>query len=154
VVYHVAPADKGGWVIHQSGARRESAHFETKREALARAREIVRESSSELVIHARDGRIAEADTFSSAATGKSVRIDVRTTPVVKALLRRAAASSHKNVTEFLLEAGINAAEEALADRRLFRLDDEQWEAFNAALDRPVAAKPRLARLLSEKSVLE
>jgi uncharacterized protein (DUF1778 family) len=90
----------------------------------------------------------------SAAKGKSERIDVRTTPVVKALLQRAAASSHKNVTEFLLEAGINAAEETLADRRLFRLDDEQWKAFNDALDRPVVAKPRLARLLSKKSVLE
>ena len=38
---------------------------------------------------------------------------------MKALLQRAAASSHKNVTEFLLEAGINAAEDALVDRRIF-----------------------------------
>jgi uncharacterized protein (DUF1778 family) len=91
---------------------------------------------------------------SSAAKVKSERIDVRTTPIVKEFLQRAAATSHKNVTEFLLEAGINAAEEALADRRLFRLDDEQWKAFNEALDRPVVAKPRLARLLTEKSVLE
>jgi uncharacterized protein (DUF1778 family) len=90
----------------------------------------------------------------SAATRKSERIDVRTTPGVKALLQRAAASSHKNVTEFLLEAGINAAEETLADRRLFRLNDEQWQAFNDALDRPVITKLRLAQLLSEKSVLE
>jgi uncharacterized protein (DUF1778 family) len=90
----------------------------------------------------------------SAATRRSERIDVRTTPLVKALLQRAAASSHKNVTEFLLHAGINAAEETLADQRLFRLDNEQWKAFNDALDRPVAAKPRLARLLSDKSVLE
>ncbi len=79
---------------------------------------------------------------------------MRTTPIVKALLQRAAASSHKNVTEFLLEAGINAAEETLADRRLFRLDEQQWKAFNDALDRPAVAKPRLARLLADKSVLE
>jgi uncharacterized protein (DUF1778 family) len=91
---------------------------------------------------------------SSPAVRRSERIDVRTTPTVKAFLQRAAASSHKNVTEFLLEAGINAAEETLADRRLFRLDDAQWKAFNDALDRPVVAKPRLARLLAEKSVLE
>jgi len=90
----------------------------------------------------------------STATRRSERIDVRTTPIVKALLQRAAASSHKNVTEFLLEAGINAAEETLADRRVFRLDDAQWKAFNNALDCPVVAKPRLARLLAEKSVLE
>ena len=90
----------------------------------------------------------------SKATRRSERIDVRTTPIVKALLQRAAASSHKNVTEFLLEAGINAAEETLADRRLFRLDEQQWKAFNDALDRPAVAKPRLARLFADKSVLE
>ena len=85
---------------------------------------------------------------------KSERIEVRTTPSLKALLQRAATSSHKNVTEFLLEAGIRAAEEALVDRRMFHLDDAQWQAFQDVLDRPVAAKPRLARLLADKSVLE
>ncbi|MFZ5610108.1 MAG: DUF1778 domain-containing protein [Pseudomonadota bacterium] len=89
-----------------------------------------------------------------AAEAKSERIELRTTPSMKALLQRAASSSHKNVTEFLLEAGINAAEDALVDRRMFRLDEAQWRAFQAALDRPVAKKPRLARLLAEKSVLE
>ena len=94
-------------------------------------------------------------TFMAIAENKSERIEVRTTPNMKALLQRAAASSHKNVTEFLLEAGINAAEDALVDRRIFRLDDHQWQAFQAILDRPVAAdKPRLTRLLAEKSVLE
>lgn len=57
-------------------------------------------------------------------------------------------------SHFLLEAGINAAEESLVDRRLFQLDDAQWQAFQDVLDRPVTEKPRLARLLSEKSVLE
>ena len=90
----------------------------------------------------------------SIAETKSERIEVRTTPSVKALLQRAAASAHKNVTEFLLEAGIKAAEDALADRRMFRLDDRRWKEFQNILDRPVVDKPRLARLLSEKSVLE
>ena len=88
------------------------------------------------------------------AETKSERIEVRTTPSLKALLQRAAASLHKNVTEFLLEAGIKAAENALVDRRIFRLDDQQWKAFQDILDRPVVNKSRLARLLSEKSVLE
>jgi uncharacterized protein (DUF1778 family) len=90
----------------------------------------------------------------AAAEAKSERIEVRTTPSMKALLQRAATSSHKNVTEFLLEAGIQAAEEALVDRRMFRLDDGQWQAFQDVLDRPVARKPRLAQLLAGKSVLE
>jgi len=89
-----------------------------------------------------------------AAEAKTERIEVRTTPTMKALLQRAAAFSHKNVTEFLLEAGINAAEEALGDRRMIRLDEAQWQALQDVLDRPVVHKPRLARLLTEKSVLD
>ena len=73
---------------------------------------------------------------------------------MKALLQSAAASSHKNVTDFLLEAGLAAAEMALADRRVFQLDDERWAAFQKALDRPVKAKPRLKKLFDEKSVIE
>ena len=88
------------------------------------------------------------------AENKSERVEVRTTPNTKALLRQAAASSRKNVTEFLPEAGINAAEDALINRRMFRLDERQWRAFRDILDRPVVNKPRLARLLAEKSVLE
>ena len=89
-----------------------------------------------------------------AAEAKTERIEGRTTPTMKALLQRAAAFSHKNVTEFLLEAGINAAEEALVDRRMIRLDEAQWQALQDVLDRPVVHKPRLARLLTEKSVLD
>ena len=44
--------------------------------------------------------------------------------------------------------------QALADRRTFRLDERRWRAFQDVLDRPVADKPRLARLLAEKSALE
>lgn len=90
----------------------------------------------------------------SIAETKSERIEVRTTPSLKALLQRAAASAHKNVTEFLLDAGVKAAEDTLADRRMFRLDERRWKEFQKILDRPVVNKPRLAQLISEKSVLE
>ena len=88
----------------------------------------------------------------SIAEAKSERIEVRTTPSMKALLRRAATSSHKGVTEFLLKAGMSAAEDALINRRLFRLDAEQWQTFQDVLDRPVTEKPRLARLMTGKSI--
>lgn len=85
---------------------------------------------------------------------RSERIEVRATPSMKALLQRAANSSHKNVTEFLLEAGLNAAEEALVNRQLFHLDDVQWKAFEEVLERPVTEKSRLAKLMAEKSIIE
>ena len=81
-------------------------------------------------------------------------IEVQTSTATMALLEYAAASSRKNVAEFLLEAGISAAEDAVLNQRMIRLNDEQWQAFQDILDRPVTSKPRLARLLQEKSVLE
>ena len=85
---------------------------------------------------------------------KTERIDVRATGAVKQLLQEAARSCHKNVSEFLLDAGVTAANHALADRRHFVLNDEQWQAFQHALDRPVQAKPRLKKLLGVPGVLD
>ena len=89
-----------------------------------------------------------------AAKPKSERIDIRTSPAAKETLQRAAAIAHKNVSEFLLDAGLSAAAEALADRRVFTLDDAKWQEFQKALDRPIRKKPRLAKLLSEPGVLK
>ena len=93
-------------------------------------------------------------TFMAVVENKSERIEVRTTPIIKTLLEQAAVSSGKTVTEFLLKAGVEAAENTLADQRLFRLDEQQWQAIQDIFDRPVADKPRLSRLLAEKSALE
>ncbi|WP_419662573.1 conserved uncharacterized protein, DUF1778 [Desulfosarcina variabilis str. Montpellier] len=89
-----------------------------------------------------------------AKTSKSTRIDVRASIAVKQLLQEAAQSCHKNVSEFLLEAGINAANHALADRLHFGLDEKKWELFLQTLDRPVQKKPKLEKLLSEPGFLD
>ena len=88
-----------------------------------------------------------------AQHAKTERIDVRASGQVKALLQEAAKASHKNVSEFLLDAGIAIAHETLAEQRLFLLTDEQWDKFQAALDRPVQDKPQLRKLLTEPGVL-
>ena len=84
---------------------------------------------------------------------KTERIDVRASSAVKLLLQEAARACHKNVSEFLLDAGVIAANQALADRRHFVLDEAQWQAFEQALDRPVQAKLRLKQLLTEPGLL-
>lgn len=91
--------------------------------------------------------------MATVSLSKTERIDVRASASVKQLLQEAARACHKNISEFLLDAGINAANQALADRRHFLLNDEQWDAFRQALDRPVQAKPRLKKLLSKPGVL-
>lgn len=85
---------------------------------------------------------------------KTERIDVRASTTVKQLLQEAAHACHKNVSEFLLDAGITAANQALADRRQFILNDAQWEAFAQALDAPPQTLPRLKKLMTEPGILD
>ena len=84
---------------------------------------------------------------------KSERIDVRASTPVKQLLQEAARVAHKNVSEFLLDAGIIAANQTLTDRTRFELTPEKWLAFQAALDKPVDSKPRLHKLLTAPGLL-
>jgi uncharacterized protein (DUF1778 family) len=92
--------------------------------------------------------------MSLQSEAKTERIDIRTTTRVKRVLQEAAAAKNKTMTEFVLDVAITEAAEVLANRRLFLLDDEQWEAFLAALDAPTKQRPRLESLLRERSVLE
>jgi uncharacterized protein (DUF1778 family) len=91
--------------------------------------------------------------MTAANLSKTERIDVRASTLIKQLLQDAARASHKNVSEFLLDAGVTAAEQTLADRRQFVLDETQWQAFQEALDRPVQNKTRLKSLLRNPGVL-
>ena len=50
----------------------------------------------------------------------------------------------------MLDAAYRAAEEALLDWRLFRLNDDQWKAFNQALDMPPEKNEKLHQLLQVK----
>jgi uncharacterized protein (DUF1778 family) len=81
---------------------------------------------------------------------RSERVDLRMTPEAKRTLQRAAAVANKTVTEFLLDSGLNAAVDTLADRRVFVLDDERWSQFMAALEAPPKDNPRLRKLLARK----
>jgi len=85
---------------------------------------------------------------------KTERIDIRTSVSVKAVLQQAAASVNKSVSEFLLDSGLSAASETLADRKLFALSDAQWQQFQSLLDADPKDKPALKRLLSEPGVFD
>lgn len=74
---------------------------------------------------------------------------MRVTPDQDALIRDAAATTGQSLTEFVTSAAVSRAEDTLADRRAFRLDDAAWTEFNAILDRPAKRIPELAKLLNE-----
>jgi uncharacterized protein YdaT len=60
---HVVPNNQsGGWDIKQGGGQRSSGHFDTKKDAVNRAREISKNQETELVIHNKDGKIGIKDS--------------------------------------------------------------------------------------------
>lgn len=84
------------------------------------------------------------------AEPRSERIDLRMTPAAKRTLQQAATVTNKTLTEFLLDTGLNAAFDALADRRVFQLDAKRWNEFMTALSKPPKDNPRLRKLLARK----
>ena len=83
---------------------------------------------------------------------RTEKLDLRLTAVAKHTLTAAAQAQRRSLSEFVLESALGKAEEALADRRVFQLPPEKWEAFIAALDAPSQDLPRLRKLLNEPDV--
>jgi uncharacterized protein (DUF1778 family) len=81
------------------------------------------------------------------ASIKEERLQIRVDPADKALLERAAAASHLNVSAFVVQAAASRAEEILAERSSIRLSAQAATAFNEALERPAEVNERLARAL-------
>ncbi len=85
---------------------------------------------------------------------RSEKLDLRLSKDAKRTLQAAAAASRKSVSDFVLESALSEAETRLADRRIFTLDAEGWDAFVAALDAPPRRHARLERLFREPSVFD
>jgi uncharacterized protein (DUF1778 family) len=90
----------------------------------------------------------------STRINRTEKLDLRLTATAKRALQTAAEATHKTLSDFVLESALARADTVLADRQVFRLDAERWRAFTAALDAPPKARPRLARLLNEPSILD
>ncbi len=67
---------------------------------------------------------------------KTARLEARITPDVHALLVRAAALVGRSVSDFVVSAAQRAAEEAIAQRQVIALAQEDQERFVAALLKP------------------
>lgn len=59
---HIVP-NNGRWGVRGEGNSKLTSTFDTQAEAIARAREISRNQQSELLIHGRNGRIRERDSY-------------------------------------------------------------------------------------------
>ena len=92
--------------------------------------------------------------MTSNARRRDDRLEFRLPPGAKSVLKRAADVERKTLSSFLLDKGLQAAAETLAERTEFRLSARQYDAFVAALDAPRKSRPRLESLLDSRSVLE
>jgi uncharacterized protein (DUF1778 family) len=85
---------------------------------------------------------------------KTQRWNMRVAEDVDAIVRLAAEQTDQPLTDFVVQAARALAEDTLADRRVFRLDEAAWDEFIEILDRPARSVPELARLLSSASVFD
>jgi uncharacterized protein (DUF1778 family) len=83
---------------------------------------------------------------------KDRRFQLRATASEEALIKVAAERQGLNITDFIIRAARERAEESLTDQTRFVLNEEQWKLFMKALDGPAKEKPRLRKLFSERHV--
>ena len=93
-------------------------------------------------------------TAMAVTEGKTQRWNMRVAEDVDAIVRMAAEQTDQPLTDFVVQAARAVAEDTLADRRVFRLDEAAWDEFVEVLDRPARSIPELGRLLSSPSVFE
>ena len=82
----------------------------------------------------------------AARGGKSERVNLRMGEADRRLFLQAAAEQGESLTQFLVDSGRERAERMLADRNQFVVDDQQWGAIVAAMDRPAEVRPELVEL--------
>ena len=80
------------------------------------------------------------------------RWDFRVASEADQLVRQAAETVDRTLTDFVVDAAVVEAERVLADRTRFVLGAEQWERFVELLDRSPQDKPGLEKLFSKPSV--
>jgi uncharacterized protein (DUF1778 family) len=80
---------------------------------------------------------------------RTEKLDFRISESAKVKLQAAASVSHRSVSDFVLESALSKAEETLADRRTFGLNDKAWDALQDALDAPPRPLPKLKALLNK-----
>lgn len=80
------------------------------------------------------------------------RWDFRVASETDQLVRQAAETADRTLTDFVIDAAVVEAGRVLADRKQFVLDTAQWNRFVELLDRSPRENPGLEKLFSKPSV--
>ena len=85
---------------------------------------------------------------------RAAPINIRARSRQRNLIDKAASMLNKNRSDFMLEAACRAAENVLLDQRLFLLDDNAYQSFEALIDAPVKDNLALRSLLNDNAPWE
>lgn len=83
---------------------------------------------------------------------RDARLNIRTTWERKELIAKAAEKENKNISDFILENALSAAEAIIVDDASTKVDQKRWKLFVAALDAKPRKIPALRKLLTEPGV--
>jgi uncharacterized protein (DUF1778 family) len=87
----------------------------------------------------------------STKSNRTGNVNIRIRPAERELIDQAAKSQGKSRSDFMLEASRRAAEEALLDRALFRVDAATYDRFVAMLDGPPRPNENLRKLMQTRA---
>ena len=85
----------------------------------------------------------------AVTTQKESRLSIRASAPEKKILVQAAQAQRTNISQFMLQSSLEAAQAILANQTEFRLPPEQWKALCERLDEPAQVIPALRDLFSE-----
>ncbi len=86
----------------------------------------------------------------SAKKLKETRLSIRISDPEKFILKEAARARHTNISQFVLQASLDAAHAVLMEKSEFRLSADQWKASATGLtDVPAKVIPAIKDLFSE-----
>jgi uncharacterized protein (DUF1778 family) len=81
-------------------------------------------------------------------------LSVRVSPDERALLEAAAEQSRTSLSDFMRRKSVEAAELEILNRSVVTIPAEDWEAFEAWINRPAEVIPALRELMRRKQARE
>lgn len=83
---------------------------------------------------------------------KETRLSIRANSSQKSVLARAAKARHMNVSQFVLQASLTAAEEVIEQENRILISPEEYQWLCQIMDAPATPAPRLSAALTQKPV--
>lgn len=93
-------------------------------------------------------------TTETSGPARDIHINIRAQRRQRDLIDQAAERLGKTRSDFMLETACREAEDVLLDQRVFTLDAETFQKFQAMLDAPPSENPKLRQLMAAKAPWE